>query len=253
MDDPKKLVITAYNDAGDKPQLSTSPDDMYVAQVNPETYVINQKVNWYNAKTNGVPQNPKYVNTPQPTFQFDFLFDGTGVIPKPDNLGALGDIPLVGAIAGAISGLISPQKPFDVMGELDKFKKVVLGYRSDLHSPRTVNLLWGKLVFDGKLSSLNINFKLFKPDGTPLRAIATAAFIGAVSEKQWLDMNKPNSPDLTHVRQVMEGDTLPLMTYRIYGDASLYLEVARVNNIVNFRSLKAGDKIFFPPINKNAP
>jgi hypothetical protein len=252
MPDPKKLIITAYTDASEKPQMSSSPDDIYVAQVNPETYAIRQVINYHQAHTIGAPQVPKYLSTSPANFQFEFLFDGTGIIPKPDNLGALGDIPLVGAVAGAISSLVSPQKPYDVMTEIDKFRNVVLGYRGDLHMPRLINLLWGKLIFDGKLTSLNLNFKLFKPDGTCLRAIATANFVGFITEKNWVKKHKPSSPDLTHTRQVMEGDTLPLMSYRIYGDASYYLEVARVNNIVNFRNLKPGDRIYFPPINKNA-
>jgi nucleoid-associated protein YgaU len=58
------------------------------------------------------------------------------------------------------------------------------------------------------------------------------------------------SPDLTHVRVVEEGDTLPLMAKRIYGDSKYYLEVARVNRITSFRKLKTGQRIFFPPIQK---
>lgn len=252
MQDPTKLIITAYQTTGDKPQLSTDPSDSYIAQVNPETYSIKHTINWSTAATtNGTPQDPKYINTPPSSYQFDFLFDATGVIPKPSDLGALGSVPIVGAVAGAISNLISPSQPYDVMTELELFKGVVLYYNGDVHSPRTVNLLWGTLTFDGKLTSLNINFKLFQPDGTPLRAVATAAFIDATTEQQWLNQVKPNSPDLTHILQVMEGDTLPLLSYRIYGDASYYREIARVNNIVNFRNLTPGTKIIFPPINKS--
>jgi len=251
MNDPAKMTITAYKAPTDAAP-STAPDDSYSVLVNPETYLIKYQVNWNTNVINGAPQEPKYVTTPPPSYQFDFLFDATGVIPKPSDLGALGDVPVVGAIASAVSNLISPPKPYDVMDEIEKFKKVVLDYDSDQHSPRKVQVLWGKLSFDGKLSSLNLNFKLFKPDGTPLRAVATTTFIDSVTEAQWLAKAKPQSPDLTHIRQVMDGDTLPLMAYRIYGDASYYLEVARVNNIVNFRNLKVGDKIKFPPINKTA-
>jgi nucleoid-associated protein YgaU len=59
-----------------------------------------------------------------------------------------------------------------------------------------------------------------------------------------------SSPDLTHYRIVKAGDNLPLMTQRIYGDPKYYLEVARVNKLVNFRNLKPGQAIYFPPIEK---
>jgi len=42
------------------------------------------------------------------------------------------------------------------------------------------------------------------------------------------------------------------MTFRIYGDSKYYLEVAKANNITNFRKLTVGGKIFFPPIQKTS-
>uniref|UniRef100_A0AAU6WLI4 LysM domain-containing protein n=1 Tax=Chryseobacterium endophyticum TaxID=1854762 RepID=A0AAU6WLI4_9FLAO len=61
---------------------------------------------------------------------------------------------------------------------------------------------------------------------------------------------KKNSPDLTHKRTIQDGDTLPLMTERIYGDSKYYLEVAKVNNLINFRQLVPGEELYFPPIEK---
>lgn len=248
---PDKLKITAYTSAGGTETLSTNPDDSYVALVNPETYTINYQVNLNTKEVPGTSgSNPSYTNTAPPTIQFEFLFDATGVIPKPSALGALGDVPIVGAVAGAVAGLLSPEEEYDVMKEIAKFNSVVFTYSGDQHSPKRIQLLWGKLIFDGKLTSLSFNFKLFKPDGTPLRAVATASFLGSITDKLRVETQKDNSPDLTHIRQVKNGDTLPLMTYRIYGDASYYMEVARVNNLVNFRNLKPGDRIKFPPLAK---
>jgi hypothetical protein len=246
---PDKLKITAYITAGGNEFLSPDPIDSYVSLVNPETYAINYKVNF---TTNDVPgtsgSDPSYRNTPPPTMQFDFLFDATGVLPKPGTPGVLSNIPVVGAIAGAASNLVSSPDDYDVMKEIEKFKNVVFTYDGDQHSPRKVQLLWGTLVFDCNLTSLNFNFKLFKPDGTPLRAVATAVFVASVTDQLRVAAEKDNSPDLTHVRQVTEGDTLQLMTYRIYGDASYYVEVARVNKLINFRNLRVGGYIKFPPV-----
>ncbi|MFT4156084.1 CIS tube protein [Parafilimonas sp.] len=248
---PDKLKVTAYTGTGSSQKLSTVPDDTYMALVNPETYAIQYQIVLNSKKIPGTSgSDPNYVYTPVPSLHFDFLFDATGVIPRPNNLGVIGDIPVVGAIASAVSNIISPSEEYDVMNEIEKFKKVLFTYKGVQHSPNKVQILWGKLIFDGKLTSLNFNFKLFKPDGTPLRAVASANFSGAITDKLRVAEQADNSPDLTHIRQVTEGDTLPLMTYKIYGDASYYLEVARVNNITNFRSLKVGDKIKFPPINK---
>lgn len=248
---PDKLKITAYNSTGATDKLSTNPGDSYMALVNPEKYAIQYQVNLNARKVPGnAGSDPSYIDTSPPTLQFDFLFDATGVIPKPSTLGVIGDIPVVGAIASAVSNIASPQEQYDVMKEITKFNSVVFTYKGTQHSPRKVQILWGKLVFDGNLTSLNFDFKLFTSDGTPLRAVATAAFIGTITDKLRVAAQGDQSPDLTHVRQVQNGDTLPLMTYQIYGDASYYLEVARVNNLTNFRNLKAGDTIKFPPISK---
>lgn len=248
---PDKLKITAYNSTGATNKLSTNPSDSYMALVNPEKYAIQYQINLNARKVPGnAGSDPSYIDTSPPTLQFDFLFDATGVIPKPSTLGVIGDIPVVGAIASAVSNIASSQEQYDVMKEIIKFNSVVFAYKGTQHSPRKVQILWGQLIFDGNLTTLNFDFKLFKPDGTPLRAVATAAFLGTITDKLRVAAQGDQSPDLTHIRQVQNGDTLPLMTYRIYGDASYYLEVARVNNLTNFRNLKAGDSLKFPPLSK---
>ena len=107
-------------------------------------------------------------------------------------------------------------------------------------------------MFKGALTEMNIEFKLFKPDGTPIRAVAKAKFTGFVEDDLRAAKENNKSPDLTHLRTVKEGDTLPLMSFRIYGDSKYYLEVAKVNNIINFRKLKTGQEIFFPPLQKQS-
>jgi nucleoid-associated protein YgaU len=96
-----------------------------------------------------------------------------------------------------------------------------------------------------------MKYTLFKPDGTALRANVTLKFKENIDFKTKLKMAQMSSPDLTHVRTVKAGDTLPLMTYRIYGDSSWYPEVARFNNLRHFSAIKPGDEIHFPPLKPN--
>ena len=58
------------------------------------------------------------------------------------------------------------------------------------------------------------------------------------------------SADLTHVHLVKDGETLPAIAHQIYGDPKYYVEIARVNNLRNFRSLKPGMELILPPVNK---
>ena len=118
----------------------------------------------------------------------------------------------------------------------------------EIHRPRYLKLSWGSLISKCVLKSAEITYNLFKPDGTPLRAKIACNFSENIEDKKRTAQEGKNSPDLTHQRQVQEGDTLPLMTYRIYGDPSYYLKVARFNNLTNFRQLEVGRTLYFPPL-----
>lgn len=245
----EKLKIQALLPAknpDEPPQPSDVSEDTYVVQVNPSSSALSRLLEYSRHQGQGSSSSEAVYNrSPPVTLQFEFLFDGTGVVPPPSELG---DIPLVGAIASALSG----SKPFAVMDEIKKFETVVYTSDSKEHCPRQLLLRWGTLVFRCVLSTVSYRFTLFKPDGTPLRAVATCNFCESVSDAERTRKENFNSPDLTHLRDVQDGDTLPLLAYRIYGKAQLYLEVARVNKLVNFRRLRAASRIAFPPLDKEA-
>lgn len=242
----EKMRIEVLID-GDPPTVSTEDDHRYMVQVNPESYKINYQINYDHRPAHGASgSEAKYANTSPPTLEFEFLFDGTGVIPPP--AGPLDNVP----IAGAVAALLSGGEKYDVSQELYNFAHVVYDYSGSEHRPRRVRLVWGTLSFDGALSSLTIDYKLFKPDGSPLRAVARAAFTGTITDRLRELKDNNSSPDLTHVRSVVAGDRLPLMAQRIYRTPNHYLEVARANKLYGFRKLVEGTRISFPPVDKKA-
>ena len=81
-------------------------------------------------------------------------------------------------------------------------------------------------------------------------ATITANFTDNSDDKTRQAIAQDQSPDLTHICLIKVGDTLPNLCYQIYGDPNYYLEVARANQIDNFRNLTPGTKIFFPPLEK---
>jgi nucleoid-associated protein YgaU len=97
---------------------------------------------------------------------------------------------------------------------------------------------------------MKINYKLFRPDGSPVRAEVDAKFKEILDPELRVAQENDQSPDLTHVRTVKDGDTLPLYCKDIYGDPKYYIEVARVNKLISFRNLKVGQRIEFPPLVK---
>ncbi len=221
----KKLKVTAYKDDRYSEKVG---DGDFDTLLNPETYKFTYKVEYTEAQGQGTSATqPKYVRTPPEDLELDFLFDRTGVLKGKSNTSGDG-----------------------IIDDLETFKRIVFDYSGDEHKPNYLMIGWGTLLFKGTLTEMNIEFKLFGSDGTPLRAVAKTKFKGSVEDNLRVARENNNSPDLTHVRVVKDGDTLPLMTYRIYGDSKHYLQVAQVNNLQNFRKLKAGQKIMFPPIKK---
>jgi Contractile injection system tube protein len=243
----EKLTLRAFKPSAspdDRPQVSDAPEDSYTVQVNPSSYTLNHLLNYSYHRGQGFSGSEAvYSDSPPVHLEFEFLFDGTGVVPKPSTLG---DIPLVGAIASALS----KDEPFVVMDEIKKFNALVYEYSGEIHRPRQVLLVWGSLAFPCVLTSVAYRFTLFKEDGTPLRAVAKCSFCESMPRAERELRNNARSPDLTHLRDVRDGDTLPLLAHEIYGDAQLYLEVARVNRLVNFRRLRPASRLSFPPLDK---
>jgi nucleoid-associated protein YgaU len=91
---------------------------------------------------------------------------------------------------------------------------------------------------------------MFDMFGLPIRAKISASFAEVTSKSLMAKLAMLSSPDLTHSIQVKEGDILPLLTYNIYKKQDYYLQVAKVNRLKNFRKLKAGTTLIFPPIAK---
>ena len=147
------------------------------------------------------------------------------------------------------TGLIDGNpKPDGVFDDVDAFRKILTEYRGDAHEPYHLKLVWGNLIFKGRAIEVGITYKLFNPDGQPIRAMVRVKFKGSVEEKKRAALEFRRSPDLTHQRTVKPGDTLPFMCFQVYGDPRHYLRVAAFNQLDDFRSLTVGQAVLFPPL-----
>ena len=221
----EKMKIYAYNN----PELSTAHQvgQPFVAMMNPETYAIDKKMEFNLKQGHGTSgHQPKFELKLPEEMSFEFLFDNTGIIDG--------------------------QPSTNLTQKIDDFSELLMGYNGSTHEPKFFKLVWGTLLFKGRCTALNIAYKLFNPDGAPIRAICKVTFKEMKEEKLRVAQEDNHSPDLTHYRIVKKGDTLPMMCFLIYGDARYYLEVARANKLINFRKLNIGDELFFPPFAKTA-
>ena len=232
----KKVTIGTYEDSTYGRIISSNA---FVPLINPTGFSFTRRNDFNSEQENGATaSDPKFAKAGPPSLQLEFLFDGTGVTESnPGN-----------KLINKIKGKLFEKEA--VTDQLYKFYEATGAYDGTIHKPYNVIVIWGKFEFKGILNEFTIDYKLFNNNGTPLRAIGQATFVGAISNELAAKTVKKNSPDLTHKRTVQDGDTLPLMTERIYGDSKYYLEVAKVNGIINFRQLTPGQDLFFPPIEK---
>lgn len=233
----QKMKLVAYADN----QFNTQAGFEYEVLINPELYSLTygSEINQKSAQGSSESITSFNKRSPQ-SLTFKFLFDGTGVIKRGGG--------------GLLSGLAVPGLPADkpdVVQDFNNFKQVVYNYNEGTHEPRYIQLRWGPLLYNCQLTRMTVNFKLFKPDGTPIRAEADCTFQGVIDEEKLAAIENRQSPDLTHIRTVIEGDTLPLLCFREYGDSRYYYQVAAVNGLTDLKQLTPGMKLIFPPIATN--
>jgi hypothetical protein len=219
----EKMTVTAY-EKGDF-QRSVG---MYTVMINPDKYTRTYKICYNDVQGQGSSTgSPKFNKIKSEVVKLELVFDGTGVVPSP------------------LPGVI-PYGEDGITGQIAKFEAVA--FDGKIHSPKFLRLLWGTFDFRCRLTTLAINYTLFKPDGTPLRARADADFVQYTAEEEAAKEANQTSPDLSHVVVVKAGDTLPLLCYGVYGSSAFYPQVARVNGLIDFRQLAVGSQLLFPPL-----
>lgn len=222
----------------------------YVPMYNPTSFSVNHGVKYDSKKVQKQGDAVKrFLHLEPRTLNLELFFDGTGA--SPSNLSSFaGDASLnsssgVGRL-GSSAGVSNLNQSVEF--QIQTFLKAAYQIAGALHQPNYVMVVWGTFLMTGVLESANVTYTMFASDGTPLRAKM------AITIKEHIDKDVISkilgleSPDISKTVVVNEGDTLPLLCQREYGDPSLYLKVAEANNLKNPRKLKQGMELLFPPI-----
>jgi hypothetical protein len=133
-----------------------------------------------------------------------------------------------------------------VSERIKEFLDLTFRMNGTIHQPNYLVVQWGDLIHSCRLSSVDISYSSFDRDGTALRAELDVWLIADQSVKKRIREENKSSPDVSHTVVVKSGDTLPLLTKRIYGSPTHYLMVAEANGLDDFRNLQPGQEIFFP-------
>lgn len=193
----------------------------FITMFNPDNFTLKEDISYTSTQGIGTASDAKkYKQTKARTFSLVFTLDGTGVN--------------------------APKIP--VLAQIVLFRQATTLVNGLLHKPNYLIVQWGTFICRCHLTTSSVEYNLFDQTGLPLRAKVTASFT------EWIDptfsaiTSMLSSPDLTHKYEVKDGEILPLITHRIYNDQRYYLQVAKANKLKNFRKLKTGQVLVFPPI-----
>lgn len=231
----EKLTIYAY----DNLDYSGNEVRTFKVMFNPESFSNKFEADYEDAQGRGSSGSPQTFNGIKPReLTLEFTIDGTNAVTPIE-------------VSEEFSSSQAEGAELNVEAKVEEFRRVCVDYNGEIHRPYYLYIVWGSFFMYGVMKSADVKYTLFDRQGKPLRAKVNATFAENVSDVARARMERNSSPDLTHIRVVQAGDTLPLMTHRIYGDSSYYQEIARINGLRHFRKLKPGTELWFPPIAKS--
>ena len=218
----EKIEIEAFSDEDRKDSAGT-----FMLSLNPEKVSVSYSINTVesgSAQGSGT-NSSQTAAVNNRTVSFEILLDGTGIVPESGN----------------------------VADKVKELSKLIWEENKDSHRPNYLVLNWGK-VFDNfkcMLQNLRLEYQLFDMEGNPLRAKVNLEFVEHENpKKDGGNTNRRSSPDMSRLHTVRIGDSLPHLCAEYYDNPYLFPEIARINKLVNFRSLEIGSQIYFPPMER---
>jgi hypothetical protein len=214
----------------EKAKLKIEPSTEIPVYFNPTEYSVSKSNEWKYEKVNGK--------------SFGKMQFGGGN-PREVTLNLLLDASLLGKEAH-VRG---------VTNELFKMMEVKSGGAAGgpKSSPPFVTFIWG--AEQSVCTQLTIAYKLFRPNGDPIRADVKMTLKQAVeaSTASSNGANQGQNPttraNAGHgVHTVRDGDSLPSIAYAAYGDATVWRAIAEANDIENPLHLRRGRSLSLPKL-----
>ena len=115
-------------------------------------------------------------------------------------------------------------------------------------SPPWVIFKWGGMTgFPAYVATVTAKYTLFTPGGVPVRAVCTVNLEEISGEQSG---QNPTSGALaardTHL--LVAGDTLQSLSFRVYGNAELWREIAMANEVDDPMRLRPGTRLLVPAL-----
>jgi len=200
-----------------------SGDHEIECMFNPTEYRLSQTLSVTRNRSTGTPGGtPQYSGTDHMTLTVQLFFD--------DFASAQGDV------TPKITTLLSWTRPTD-------------SSRDSGPCPPLVAFKWGGNPqldsFSGFLTNINVNYTVFRRDGTPVQARVDVVIQG---QDEQIGGQNPTSQaiDSRRVHTVLDGDTLQSIAFRELGKPAYWRAIAELNGIDDPLRLHPGQAILVP-------
>ena len=129
-----------------------------------------------------------------------------------------------------------------VVDKIKNLRSHLLDVVASEHESAEITVKFGSIEFVGHCTSFKVDYIDFDLTGEPLSAEVSLSF------QEEPDAADVQSPDITHLITIKEGDHMTNIVKKIYGSPIYVTDVARANNLTSFRGIEAGSKLYFPPL-----
>ena len=114
-------------------------------------------------------------------------------------------------------------------------------------APPFVTFAWGQNVtFKAVITSLTVAYKLFQPNGDPIRADVNMALTEAEQAEVKAQNPTTRAEAGLGVHTFKDGDSLQSIAYRVYGDAARWRTIAEINGIDDPLRVRRGTPLMLP-------
>jgi len=154
--------------------------------------------------------------------------------------------------------LLRGKSVLDITNKLFKMMDVPSGAGAggSTSAPAFVTFRWGAVdTFKAVCTSLTVAYQLFQPNGVPIRADVKLQLkqAGDASSASSGSANRAQNPTTRArsglaIHTVRDGDTLPSIAYRAYGDATRWRVIAESNGVDNPFHLRRGAALTLPEL-----
>lgn len=224
------VTITGYKEGSSS--NSTAKIGEYKLQLNPSDlkFTVGQKEG---KKTEDVEANGGIISSKAPIslqreLDLSFTIDNTGVVPNdPD-----------------VKGYSSSGG--DIVNSIKTLEEITVEPVASTHRPPFVRIVWGKgsVSIYGIVKTFSYVYTFFDSYGVPLRATVNMQ----IQDLGGGDNSLFQSPDITKMPIVKDGDTIVKLSEEYYDNKKYYIKLAEFNNLSSLRNLKHGSLLEVPPI-----